>query len=328
MKVLFVHNALRSFVQVDRDILASEYEVDEMDLSQPFRLATLPARLLRADMVFAWFASLHSLTPVLAAAVLGKPSVVVVGGYDTANLPGIGYGHMAHPWKRYIVRLICRAATALIANSETAAEEVRQNTRTKTPVHVLYHGFAPRASRNYANPEPLVLTVGNVSHENLKRKGLEVFVQAASLIPEVRFSLVGRPLDDAADYLRSFASPNVTIHGFVEQGALDDLMMEASVYVQASAHEGFGCSLVEAMMSGCMPVVSRRGALPEVAGEGSIAVDEADFRDVAVGIRTALRASLEDRETLAQRARTRFSIDQRERGLVRLINGRMRDRRG
>src|SRR5450759_775811 len=100
MRILFIHNSLQSFVRVDRDILASAHEVDELDLSRRMRVMSLPARMRQADLVFAWFAGVHSLLPILAATIARKPSIVVVGGYDTANLAEIGYGHMKHPWKR------------------------------------------------------------------------------------------------------------------------------------------------------------------------------------------------------------------------------------
>jgi glycosyltransferase involved in cell wall biosynthesis len=319
MKILFVHNALRSFVRVDRDILASQHDVDELDLSVPLRIATLPVRLLQADLLFAWFASLHSLLPVLGAAALRKPSIVVVGGYDTANVPAIGYGHMGHPWKRHVVRRICNTATTLIASSQTAAVEVHANTHTEAPIHALYQGFLPRGDQMRAAREPLVLTVGNVNRETLQRKGLEVFIQAAGLVPEARFMVVGKAYDHAADYLRSIAPPNAQVVGYMNQAALDELMMKANVYVQASAHESFGCSLVEAMLSGCMPVVSRRGALPEVAGEDAIFVDGTSHDDVARGVRLALGASTEVREAIVRQASARFHLSRRKQRLLQLV---------
>jgi glycosyltransferase involved in cell wall biosynthesis len=257
--------------------------------------------------------------PVLGATALWKPSIVVVGGYDTANVPEIGYGHMGHPWKRHVVRIICKTATTLIASSHTAAAEVHANTHSPTPIHTMYQGFLPRDDEMRATREPLVITVGNLNRETLQRKGFEVFVRAAALVPEARFLVIGKAYDDAAEYLRSIAPPNVQLVGYLDQPALDELMTKASVYVQASVHEAFGCSLVEAMIAGCMPVVSRRGALPEVAGEDAIFVDEKSHDDVARGIRLALRASGEAREAVARQASARFHLARREHDLLRLV---------
>ena len=319
MRILFVHNALRSFVRVDRDILSSVHELDEVDLSIPSRVATLPSRLARTDLVYAWFAGLHSLGPVVAAVILRRPSVVVVGGYDTANEPEIGYGHMAHPVKRHMVRLICGAATALVANSRTAAEEVRRNTGTGTPVHMLYHGFAPPALPFCAERDPVVLTVGNVRRSNLERKGHAAFIRAARLVPEARFILAGRHDDDTAARLGAQATDNVQITGYLPQPKLDELFARASVYIQASVHEGFGCALAEAMAAGCMPVVTRRGALPEVAGECGLYVDNPNPDCIARAVRRGLAASASERRAVAQRIANRFSLEGRRRSLLDLV---------
>lgn len=319
MRILFVHNALTGFVRVDRDILASVHEVDELDLSVPARVAGLPPRLLRADLIYAWFASLHSLAPVLGAAALRKPSLVVVGGYDTANMPEIGYGHMAHPWKRHVVRAICNTATALIANSHAAAVEVRHNTGTRTPIHTLYHGFPAARLPLPDEREPLVLSIGNVTAENLQRKGHEVFVRAAGLVPEARFVLVGECEVEAAERLRRLAGPNVELAGYLTQSALEQLCARASVYVQASAHEGFGCAVAEAMTYGCIPVVSHAGALPEVVGDRGIFADANDPSSVAAGVRTALAATPEDRRAVARRVAGLFSLESRRDQLLDLV---------
>jgi hypothetical protein len=67
--------------------------------------------------------------------------------------------------------------------------------------------------------------------------------------------------------LRQAASPNVEFLGFVSDEELFSLYARASVYVQASMHEGFGLSVAEAMSAGCIPVVTRAGSLPEVVGD-------------------------------------------------------------
>ena len=49
--------------------------------------------VLRADVVFGWFASWHTFFPITLAWLLRKPSVMIIGGFDTANMPDIGYGY-------------------------------------------------------------------------------------------------------------------------------------------------------------------------------------------------------------------------------------------
>jgi glycosyltransferase involved in cell wall biosynthesis len=258
--------------------------------------------------------------PVAAAQLLRKPSIVVVGGYDTANEPEIGYGSMRSPHKALVVRAICRSATALLVNSYAAEEEVRRNVRVSTPIYVVYHGFAapPPASAGDQR-EPLVLTIGNVSAESLRRKGHEAFVRAASLVPEAQFVLAGSAQDGTADFLRAIAPKNAHVVGFLEDDELETLRARAAVYVQASIHEGFGCALAESMAAGCIPVVTRRGALPEVVGSVGIVIDGATPEAIAQGVKEALNLPFELHAAAAARIREHFPLSRRRTGLLSLL---------
>ena len=55
-------------------------------------LPALARAVARSDLVFGWFASWHTFWPVTLAWLMRKPSVLVIGGYDTANMPEIPYG--------------------------------------------------------------------------------------------------------------------------------------------------------------------------------------------------------------------------------------------
>lgn len=320
MRILLVHNSFRSFVRMDRDILASEHEVDELDLSSPIRILGLPARLARADLVFIWFAGLHSLLPALLGAVLRKGVVSVVGAYDAANIPEINFGHMGHPWKRYVVRAVCRVSTLLVCNSQYAVDTVWRNVRPRTPIRMIHHGIEFPEPAPGGEREQLALTVGQIRKINLARKGLEVFVRAAPSLPGVRFLMVGEVLDGSARYLRSLAGANVEIRDQVPQPELNSLYGRAAAYVQASIHESFGLTVVEAMGSGCVPVVSRRGALPEVVGAHGLFVDESDAQSVAAGIRAALDVSEEARTAAASYARETFPLSKRRQALLAAVS--------
>jgi glycosyltransferase involved in cell wall biosynthesis len=319
VRILFVHNSLRSFVRTDRDIFSAEHDVDEMDLSAPHRISTLPIRLAQADLVYSWWASLHSFLPVLSARATGKPAITVVGGYDVANVSEIGFGHMAHPWKRHVVRSICASSTLLVTHSVYAESAIYKNVGTTTPVRLIYLGFD--LPNEAVNPErrPIVLSVGLIRRENLQRKGHEVFARAAALVPHAKFMLVGRCLDDAGEYLRSIAAPNLTVTGHLPQSDLDDLFQQASVYVQASAQESFGAALAEAMGAGCIPVVSRQGALPEVVGDSGLWIDEKDPQSLATAIERGLSATLQEREAAASRVRDLFPLSARREALLDVV---------
>src|SRR5438093_13281517 len=118
--------------------------------------------------------------------------------------------------------------------------------------------------------------------------------------------------------MKSIASPNVTFTGFLSDERLLDLLRKTSVYVQASTHEGFGCSLAEAMLCGCAPVVSDRGAIPEVVGDAGIYVEPHNPRSIGEGIRFAA-----SQPVLGVRARERivdlFPLEARRKALLATV---------
>ncbi len=289
---------------------------------QPGRWASplsVLAAVRRADLVVGWFASWHTFWPITLAWLLRKPSLLIVGGFDTAALPGYGYqgSRLTGPLARWIMR----RATRLMTNSEYSRGELAR-TAGITDVEVVHHGVPdPFGSLPDAAREPLALTVSNVARISLERKGLRAFVEAAALVPEVEFVLVGQHLDDAAEQLRARATPNVRLAGRLSDEELDGLYRRASVYVQASRHEGFGMAVAEAMLAGCIPVVTRAGALPEVVGDAGVWIDDGEPPAIAEGLRRALALGEEDRRRARERIATRFPLEIRREGLLRLIAG-------
>lgn len=320
--ILFVHNARTSFVQLDMEILRERYELTEAYL-RARRVAphVIWRQVRRHSLVFGWFASWHMLLPVLFARLQRKPALLIIGGYDLANLPQIGYGHQRGGLKRWLSRTTMRMASHLITYSFYNREEAEHNAGIpQERVHVIYLGV-PDLFKDCTpeTREALVLTVGNVDRANLWRKGHEPFVRAAALLPGIPFALVGTWKDDTITYLRSIATPNVCFVGRVDDRALLDYYRRAAVYVQASQHEGFGMSVAEAMLAGCIPVATRAGALPEVIGDAGIFVDSAAPEQLAEHIRLGLQAPAAARWKARERVLRGFSLEQRRESLFRLI---------
>lgn len=326
-RILFVHNHPAKFVQIDLALLRERSNVVEWyQRGRGVNLFALARAVAQSDLVFGWFASWHTFFPVLLARRLKRPSLLVVGGYDTANLPEIGYGSMRGGITRAFSRATINAADGLITNSCFTRDEVVQNVGVNPArVTVIYHGLASVAPPN-ARKENFVMTVGNIDHSNLQRKGLEPFVRAAARLPAIPFIVIGAWRDGAIDDLRAIASPNVEFTGWVSEQKLDDYFARASVYVQPSRHEGFGLSVAEAMLRECAPVVTRAGALPEVVGDAGIYLDTPEPRAIADGIRQALQAGNEMRRRARERIQREFPIERRRAALDALIEQHLQQR--
>jgi glycosyltransferase involved in cell wall biosynthesis len=322
-KILFVRSRGASFIELDRDLLGERYDV--RDLHQSGRIAN-PLAVLRAvrdcDVVVGWWASWHTLWPITLAWMLRRPSVLIVGGIDTASLPEIGYGYQRGGIQKWASRWIMHRASVLATNSHYSQREIERNIGIPPErVTVMYHGVRdPFGALPAGEREPIALTVGAVDRRNLERKGLRPFVAAAAELPDVSFVLAGKWVDDSVDELRRIATDNVRLAGWVGDEELLDLYRRAAVYVQASQHEGFGVSVAEAMLAGCIPVVTASGALPEVVGDAGVSVQGSAPEQVAGGVRAALAMDPSSRARARERVLREFRVDDRRRALCELVD--------
>lgn len=320
-RVLFVHNHATRFVQDDLALLRERYAVREWhERTRRVNLPALAQAVGHSDLVYAWFASWHSFMPLWFAGILKRPSVLVVGGYDTANMPAIGYGSQRGGARRWVAGRAIHMATTLVAISRNARDEAVQNAGADPRrLTVLYQGFDPGQFHADAAKTRMALTVGNVNHDNMQRKGLEPFVRAAACTPEVPYVLAGRWRGRAIDELRHIAGPNVSFTGWLDDSALRSYYARAGVYVQASRHEGFGMAVAEAMLSECVPVVTRAGALPEVVGENGLYVDETAERPLGTAIVQGLDVGRDAGRRARQWIADQFTMERRRAGLYNII---------
>jgi glycosyltransferase involved in cell wall biosynthesis len=320
-RILYVHSRPASFVAIDRDILAERYEIE--DLYQPGRWPNpvkVVGGVLRADLVFGWFASWHTFFPITLAWLLRKPSVMIVGGFDTANMPDIGYGYQQGGIRRAASRWIMRRARRLATNSEYSLSEIERNTPIPPDrVRVIHHGVPDPFGAEPGPKEREALTVGAIDRTTLVQKGQLPFVEAAGLVPDVRFTFAGKWLDEAVQQLRARAGENVEFTGWLSDEDLHAAYRRAAVYVQASRHEGFGLAVAEAMLAGCVPVVMNVTAMPEVVGDAGVLIDSQEPDQVADGVRRALELGPDAARRARERILTAFPMERRREGILQVV---------
>jgi glycosyltransferase involved in cell wall biosynthesis len=321
-RVLYVHSRKASFVAIDGEILAERYQVE--DLYQPGRLPNLLRVIrgvLRADVVFGWFASWHTFFPITLAWLLRKPSVLVIGGFDVANMPDIGYGHQQGGLRKHASRWIFRRAGRLVTNSGYSLSEIERNTPIpRSEVTVIHHGVPDPFNGLPEDPkERSALTVGAVDRSTLVQKGQLPFAQASRELPDVRFVLAGKWLDEAVEELRAGGGENLELTGWLSDAELLDAYRRAAVYVQASRHEGFGLAVAEAMLAGCVPVVMNVTAMPEVVGDAGVLIESQRPAEVAAGVRRALELGPAAGAAARERILTAFPMERRREGILRVV---------
>lgn len=323
MKVLVIHPTPRPFIALDVEILQSAFTVRTARVRftprSAFAADTLAAlrNVLWADVVLAWFGGWHALLPFLVARMVGRRCAVIASGVDVAAVPSVDYGHMRPGWLRVVGRFVFRLAHRVFAVSAFTAQEAIRNARVPaSKVTTIPHGVPPVPSRELSLDRSGVMTVATATARTVPLKGLTTFVRAAARLPDVPFSIVGGGDRATLRSIREDAPPNVTFVDWLAPHALRRRMQRCKVYAQLSAYESFGMALAEAMQCGCVPVVTRRGALPSVVGPVGWYVPYGDAAATARALREALAAPPEASDAAHRRIETCFPVVQRRRALV------------
>ena len=322
IRVLFVRPSATPFIQQDLEILSRHFDVRVLDVS-PGRTLSAGMRyllkvklgILRSDVAFCWFADIYSKWSVRLARLLGRKSIVVVGGYEVAKIPEFNYGLMLNEDDAKMVKYILDKADKLLAVSDFVKKEIEQYSHGKN-VSVVYNavdvaGLTPRDKK-----EDLVVTIGNATKERCSLKGIDTFVNASLSVPNVRFVVIGNTDDETVNRLKA-VNPKVEFTGQLPHDEAMVWLERAKVYCQLSKIESFGMAIAESMSLECTPVVTFEGAMPELVGNAGFYVPYGDAKAASDAIKNAL-VSGKGKEA-RQRIFQSFSIQVREAGLVNAI---------
>lgn len=322
-KVLIAYTGTRlGFAEQDRDILDRRYIAETFGFSRLRELPSLRRRINTADVVIFWFvgrAAMYAMLPPPRNTRI----ISLVGGYEAARVKDLGYGSGLSFWRRRFLKYILRKSHRIVAVSDFTRRELKENYGVAmTDITVIHNAidttlFIPQPGSLAKNA---VFTVGSVSRGLIRKKGFDVLVGAAQRLPEVQFVVVGGLLDSPAAGFARRAPQNVEFVGELSQHEMQARFQSAAVYFQPSRHESFGVALIEAMSCGCVPVVSRCGALPEVVGDAGYYLDRLEPDHAAKVLQRALHAPSEARDRARARVVECFDIRRRAEKLYRLID--------
>jgi glycosyltransferase involved in cell wall biosynthesis len=310
---------MADFVATDVELLSRNFDVRTVFYRGTLRGIPDAFRILVAvastSASVSWFGYTQAYFAVTFSRILGKPSVVILGGFDVSSeewpdgkIPDKQKGRLES---------ILKNGTVLLPISKRIAS-LAQRFTSRTDLKVIPLGFNPDEFAPSGTKDRSVVTTAYIRRDYLDRKGLRDFVLAARRLESTQFYIVGKALDESVSELRRTAGPNTILTGWLAREDLIDKLRRASVYVQASLHEGFGSALAQAMLCECVPVVTDRGAIPEVVGEAGIYVEAGNPQSLAEGIMQAL-----EKPELGKLARTRiiqnFNLNRRRADLLATI---------
>jgi glycosyltransferase involved in cell wall biosynthesis len=316
--VVVAPNRDSPFVEQDVQALRRHFPVTRLaaeDFPTRFHLAAALVRRFQGgdSALLLWFlAPRYALELMAVSRSFRRPIAVMTGGLEVDYVRELGLGGLRWPHNRLRQRLGLKIADLVLAMSEFSSQRIRRLARPKrlelVRMGVDVERFSPAGEK-----ESLVLTVCfEITRETSVLKGLPVVVDAARRLPNVPFVVVGRAgRDDGFATLRAAAPANVTFTGrSVLDAELLQLYRRAAVYVQVSAHEGFGVAAAESMACGCVPVVTGGHALREVVGDTGLYGPFGNGEATARAVVRAL-ASPELGAQARRRVADRFSLARR-----------------
>lgn len=290
MKILFLApklggvspgRQLATFHEADVQILHSlGHEVDVLPWhGRP--VLSLMRRAARADLLYVWTVGDHTALACAVGRMARKPVVVVIGGYEFANLPDIGYGNLAHPRGQLLSGLVYSQADLLLYVDESLMLEAHQAFGGRVPwesessgeIHANGVCVPTGYDADYWKPdgpkeEDMILTVAHCPGANhLSLKGVDRFLALARAFPDLEFHIAG----ELPPVLRDGSTPsNVILHGWLERFRIKRLMQRAKVFCLLSRHEGLPNAMAEAMLCGCRPLGSQANGIPALMGRSGV----------------------------------------------------------
>ncbi len=344
--VLLLYTNYSTFVAKDDTILNKHYNVIKYEFKPQKKFTKMLIELLKqklflliniwkVDIVYSWFSDFHSFLPFLFAKILGKKTIVIVGGFDAVSIPELNYG-LFHKkdlrqkfgiWTYKLSDYILPVDESLIDSINYYADDSGLKVGVKAYVPGLKAVF--KSIPTGYNPENWVVErqkrkksviaygyAGNM--QKFVGKGYDFIIEVAKLMPDIEFKLISIR-DNMKDYASKIAPSNVSITDSLPQDKLLEELAKTKVYALLSMSEGLPSSLCEAMLCGCVPVGSNVGGIKNVIGDCGFLINHKNV-DEAV---TAIQKALATDDDFAKCGRNRISkilpINLREKELIKIL---------
>jgi len=296
---------------------------------------TILANIYKYQLLVVSFGGYWSFWPSVLGRLFRKPVYIILHGTDCASIPELQYGSLRHPILKWFCKVSYQNASCLLPVSDSLV--YHQNSyykdngdfiqgfkhffpKLETPVRVIYNGLDTdfwKDNVSIEKEENSFISVFSASQFILK--GGDLIVKIASKFPNCNFYLAGleKPVD-----LKD-VPPNVHFLGRLDAEELRYYYNRSQFHFQLSIIEGFGCALCEAILCGCVPIVSNVNHLPEIVAENGFILEK---RDTGL-LEELIQNILDDKEKLPmkreggmKRIRDNYSLENRKKILLELFS--------
>lgn len=226
-----------------------------------------------------------------AAPFHGKPMVATThGGFFHSQ----DYRLLKQIWFRTVTRLTANRYSAVACCSQSDYEKFSEIAPSK--VRLIENGvdlgkFGDCGSRV---PRRSLVTIGRLAINKRVDLLLDAMADLSARDDSWTLDIIGTPFDwSAEDVMRMIAARGLTekvqLHIGPSDAQIRDILARNSLFVSASAYEGFGIALIEAMSAGLTPVVQRNAAFSAFAARHE-GISLCDFTDPATTARLIEKA--------------------------------------
>lgn len=341
--LLHVHPGASTFVVKDRRLLSeafavidapfiwrAKWQVPLLLIKQFFHLCFSASRW---QAIVVQFSGYHAVLPALVARMLGRPCIIIAGGTDCVAFPSLRYGNFARQPLAWATRMVYKLATHIVpvhtslvrtTNSYRDQDDGEQGILAyvpglRTPITVVPNGYDAGAWQlGTAQRDIDVVTVASNDRRpsTMRLKGIDMIMELAYARPGLQFAIIGMKPDP-----RNPAPPNLTFIPAVPNDQLPGYYQRSKVYAQLSLSEGFPNALCEAMLCGCVPLVSAVGAMPDIVGGCGAVVRERSIAEVAAALDRLMKEIGTAQQVAArERIATNFTEGRRRSELIDLID--------
>lgn len=340
-ELIYIYPSKSSFIASDIDFLSKSFEVKTQNLvwGNPSKLIqNLISQLLfllkngfNSKTFVISFAGYFSFFPVLFGNLFNKKTLIILNGTECIYFPEYKYGSLRKKIVRFFIKTSLKNASlllpvhkSLVYQQHTFDKSVKNKEQgfqyffksVTTPFKIIPNGFDTNFWNYNAQLQQkkgfISVALAN-KKETTVFKGVDLILKIAKKHLNLQFTIVGL----SKELQQQFSlTKNIRLLPFTKKHTLKKLYQEHQYYFQLSINEGFGCSLAEAMLCGCIPIVSNSGALPDVSGNIGFLVKHRSLSDLEKTIKKALFLSEEEKTELSKQSREHiaehFSLTNRE----------------
>lgn len=344
MSIVYTHTGSSSFVQSDLAIFQDVDKASDFSFTinekwkTPFvfikQLLFLLGGITKTKLYICQFAGYHSFLPALFAKFTGKGCLIISGGTDCVSYPGINYGNFNKGLLGMFTAWSFKLATHLAPKHETLLEcEYNYDRKEPSkqgikafipelhkPFTVIHNGynaelFKPEGERI---PDTFITLCGGWQFPFQEQlKGIDLILEVAPHFPQCQFVIAGVP-----EWKKlNFKSSNISTLPPVKNADLPRVFSQYEFYMQLSMAEGFPNALCEAMLCGCVPIVSDVFSMPEIIGDCGFVLKERNVNQLKDLLKSiTVFTDLKERSSAARnRVIDNYGIEKRTFELQKLI---------